>query len=66
MAQFEHQTLSRLRVFPWHEEFTKSREEVENENHGCHPWTNVTEQNIAVLRDLPEGDDRLNCFRNSF
>ncbi|KAJ8938580.1 hypothetical protein NQ318_013634 [Aromia moschata] len=45
-AQFGDNTLSRTRVFAWHNEFSGGREKVENQSHDRRPRTSMTSQHL--------------------
>ena len=58
-AQYGESTLSKTQVKFWHKEFRGGRDAVQNISHQRHPRTSITPENIAVVRDLIEGDRRL-------
>ena len=59
-AQYGESALSKTQVKFWHKEFRGGRDAVQNRSHQRRPRTNITPENIAAVRDLIEGDRRLN------
>ena len=58
-AQYGKSTLSKTQVKFWHKEFRGGRDAVQNTSHQRRPRTSTTPENIAVVRDLIEGNCRL-------
>ena len=58
-AQYGESTLSKMQVKFWHKEFRGGRDAVQNTSHQRRPRTSITPENIAVVRDLIEGNLRL-------
>ena len=52
-------SMSRIRVFEWHKQFVKGREDVEDDPKSGRPCTSTTDTNIENLRQLVRSDHRL-------
>lgn len=49
-AQFSENPLSRTRLFTWHKEFPREREEIQNLSHDRRLRTSITLENMEVVR----------------
>jgi len=58
-AQYGESTLWKTQVKFWHKEFRGGRDAVQNTSHQRRPRRSITPENIAVVRDLIEGDRQL-------
>ena len=58
-AQYGESTLSKMQVKFWHKEFHGGRDTMQKTSHQWRPRTVITPENIAIVRDLIEGNRQL-------